>query len=126
MTQGHYASLSDYVQLQKGSRVIQKILIANNGIAAVKGIRSLRAWSLETFGKNLLKFVVMATPEDIQANAEYIRLGDELVQVPGEGTLNNYSNVKLIVDIAEKTNCDAVWPGWGHASENPELPDTVT
>jgi acetyl-CoA carboxylase/biotin carboxylase 1 len=33
--------------------------------------------------------------------------------------------VKLIVDIAERTGCDAVWPGWGHASENPELPQTL-
>jgi acetyl-CoA carboxylase/biotin carboxylase 1 len=33
--------------------------------------------------------------------------------------------VKLIVDIAERTGCDAVWPGWGHASENPELPQML-
>jgi acetyl-CoA carboxylase / biotin carboxylase 1 len=28
--------------------------------------------------------------------------------------------------IAERTRVDAVWPGWGHASENPELPDALT
>lgn len=28
--------------------------------------------------------------------------------------------------IAERTHVDAVWPGWGHASENPELPDALT
>lgn len=27
--------------------------------------------------------------------------------------------------IAERTGVQAVWPGWGHASENPELPDSL-
>ena len=31
-------------------RAITKILIANNGIAAVKCIRSIRRWSYENFG----------------------------------------------------------------------------
>ena len=29
------------------------------------------------------------------------------------------------VQMAEVTRVDAVWPGWGHASENPELPDAL-
>lgn len=29
------------------------------------------------------------------------------------------------MQIAEITHVDAVWPGWGHASENPELPDAL-
>ena len=27
--------------------------------------------------------------------------------------------------MAEITHVDAVWPGWGHASEIPELPDAL-
>ena len=27
------------------------------------------------------------------------------------------------MDIAKSQGVDAVWPGWGHASENPKLPD---
>lgn len=122
-----FDDIAEYVEARKGTRVIRKILIANNGLAAVKGIRSMRKWAIETFNNaSVLKFVVMATPEDIQSNAEYIRLADEMVQVPGEGNFNNYANVKLIVDTAERTQCDAVWPGWGHASENPELPETLS
>ena len=33
-----------------GTTVIKKVLIANNGIAAVKAIRFLRKWSYEVFG----------------------------------------------------------------------------
>ncbi|EFC36537.1 predicted protein [Naegleria gruberi] len=124
---GIFASVEEYVSFMGGNKIIKKILIANNGIAAVKGIRSMRKWCNEVFGKSdEIKFVVMATPEDIQANAEYVRLADELVKVPGESNYNNYSNVKLIVDIAEQFCCDAVWPGWGHASENPELPFSLS
>ncbi len=54
-----------------------QILIANNGIAAVKEIRSIRKWSYETFGdERAIEFTVMATPEDLRINAEYIRMAD--------------------------------------------------
>ena len=36
--------------------------------------------------------------------------------------MNNYANVELICRIAKEQQVDAVWPGWGHASENPKLP----
>ena len=29
------------------------------------------------------------------------------------------------MQMAQATGVDAVWPGWGHASENPELPDAL-
>lgn len=67
----------------------------------------------------------MATPEDLEANAEYIRMADQYVEVPGGTNNNNYANVELIVDIAERTNAQAVWAGWGHASENPLLPESL-
>jgi biotin carboxylase len=59
-----------------------QVLIANNGIAAVKEIRSVRKWAYETFGdERAIQFVVMATPEDLQANADYIRMADQYVEV---------------------------------------------
>lgn len=67
----------------------------------------------------------MATPEDLEANADYIRMADQYVEVPGGTNNNNYANVELIVDIAERFNCQAVWAGWGHASENPLLPESL-
>jgi hypothetical protein len=48
-------------------RVIEKVLIANNGVAAVKAIRSIRRWAYEVFGdERAIAFVVMATPEDLR------------------------------------------------------------
>lgn len=60
----------------------KQVLIANNGIAAVKEIRSVRKWAYETFGdERAIQFTVMATPEDLQANADYIRMADQYVEV---------------------------------------------
>lgn len=39
-----------------------------------------------------MQFVAMATPEDLRANAEYIRMADEVVDVPGGNNSNNYAN----------------------------------
>eukprot|EP00899_Mesostigma_viride_P017896 jgi/Mesvir1/26107/Mv06825-RA.1 len=120
------AKVSDFVRRRGGVHPILNILIANNGIAAVKFIRSIRSWAYETFGvERAIALVGMATPEDIRMNAEHIRMADQFVEVPGGSNNNNYANVRLIVEVAERANVDAVWPGWGHASENPELPRSL-
>ncbi|EIE18073.1 hypothetical protein COCSUDRAFT_26470 [Coccomyxa subellipsoidea C-169] len=106
-----------------GINAIHSVLVANNGIAAVKFIRSIRSWAYKTFGnERAVALVAMATPEDMRIDAEHIRMADQFVEVPGGSNNNNYGNVQLIVQVADRANVDAVWPGWGHASEKPELP----
>uniref|UniRef100_A0A0D6R0K3 Uncharacterized protein n=1 Tax=Araucaria cunninghamii TaxID=56994 RepID=A0A0D6R0K3_ARACU len=109
-----------------GKKPIHSILIANNGMAAVKFMRSVRSWAYETFEtEKAILLVAMATPEDMRINAEHFRIADQFVEVPGGTNNNNYANVQLITEIAEITGVSAVWPGWGHASEIPELPDSL-
>ncbi|CAL1616009.1 unnamed protein product [Knipowitschia caucasica] len=120
------ASPAEFVTRFGGRHVIEKVLIANNGIAAVKCMRSIRRWSYEMFrNERIIRFVVMVTPEDLKANAEYIKMADHYVPVPGGANNNNYANVELIVDIAKRIPVQAVWAGWGHASENPKLPELL-
>ncbi|XP_048044599.1 acetyl-CoA carboxylase 2 isoform X5 [Megalobrama amblycephala] len=120
------ASPAEFVTRFGGNRIIDKVLIANNGIAAVKCMRSIRRWSYEMFrNERTIRFVVMVTPEDLKANAEYIKMADHYVPVPGGPNNNNYANVEMIVDIAKRIPVQAVWAGWGHASENPKLPELL-
>ncbi|XP_010538957.1 PREDICTED: acetyl-CoA carboxylase 1 [Tarenaya hassleriana] len=120
------SEVDEFCRALGGKKPIHSILIANNGMAAVKFIRSVRTWAYETFGtEKAILLVAMATPEDMRINAEHIRIADQFVEVPGGTNNNNYANVQLIVEMAEVTRVDAVWPGWGHASENPELPDAL-
>lgn len=128
-----------YVKSRGGNQVIRRILIANNGMAATKTIMSIRNWCYKTFGtqrgripscvmlqlarlcglccatgdERAIQFVVMATPDDLGANAEFIRRADEFVEVPGGSNANNYANVQLIVDLCISQNVDAVMVGWG-------------
>ncbi|GKY96268.1 hypothetical protein MPSEU_000586300 [Mayamaea pseudoterrestris] len=119
-------SMEDYVRERGGDRPIKKVLIANNGMAATKSIMSMRQWAYMELGdERAVTFVAMATPEDLKANAEFVRLADSFVEVPAGKNLNNYANVEVITRIAQEQNVDAVWPGWGHASENPKLPNTL-
>ncbi|KAI5277860.1 acetyl-coenzyme-A carboxylase, partial [Ascosphaera aggregata] len=41
--------VKDFVAAHGGHSVITSVLIANNGIAAVKEIRSVRKWAYDTF-----------------------------------------------------------------------------
>ncbi|KAL7562934.1 hypothetical protein ACA910_019482 [Epithemia clementina (nom. ined.)] len=119
-------TIDDYVKDRGGNLVIRKVLIANNGMAATKAIFSMRQWAYMELGdERAVQFVAMASPEDIKANAEFIRLAESFVEVPGGKNSNNYANVPLITKLAQETGADAVWPGWGHASEKPELPDSL-
>ena len=69
--------------------------------------------------------MVIVTPEDLEANAEFVRLADQYVLAPGGANHNNYANCELIAEIARTKSVQAVWAGWGHASENPKLPDLL-
>lgn len=90
-----------------------KLTTSTAGIAAVKEIRSIRKWAYETFGsERAVEFTVMATPDDLKVNADYIRMADQYVEVPGGTNNNNYANVDVIVDVAERAGVHAVWAGW--------------
>jgi len=70
-------------------------------------------WSVRTFGNDkAISMVAMASPEDIRINAEHLQLADQFVEVPGGTNNNNYANVRLILQTAERAQVDAVWPGW--------------
>lgn len=63
-----------FLMLQKCLFLFQ-VLIANNGIAAVKCMRSIRRWAYEMFrNERTIRFVVMVTPEDLKANAGHCEL----------------------------------------------------
>ena len=70
-------AIAEYVKQRGGNFPIRKVLIANNGMAATKSILSMRQWAYMELGdEKAIKFVAMATPEDLNANAEFIRLGE--------------------------------------------------
>ena len=54
------SSPQEFVDKFEGHKMIKTVLIANNGIAAVKCMRSIRRWSYEMFrNERAIKFAVM-------------------------------------------------------------------
>lgn len=64
------SQLDWFVKERGGTRPIHSVLVANNGIAAVKFIRSVRMWAFGQFGhERAITLVAMATPEDMRIDA---------------------------------------------------------
>jgi hypothetical protein len=52
----------------------------------------------ETFGdERAIQFVVMATPDDLKVNAEYIRMADKYVEVPGGSNNHVWHSISFLL-----------------------------
>ncbi len=91
--------------------MFKKILIANRGEIAVRIIRACKEWGIAT----------VAIHSDVDRNSMHVRLADESVCVGTHQPLNSYLNIPAIMSAIELTNADAVHPGYGFLSENPEF-----
>lgn len=91
--------------------MFKKILIANRGEIALRIIRACRELGIKT--------VVVHSEADV--DSLHVRFADEDVCI-GPGPANqSYLDPKRIIAVAEICNADAIHPGYGFLSENPEF-----
>lgn len=90
--------------------MIKKILIANRGEIAVRIVRACAEMSIRS--------VAIYTEPD--RFALHVKRADESYSV-GDDPLQGYLNAHRIVNLAVETGCDAIHPGYGFLSENPEI-----
>ena len=100
------------------------VAVANRGEAAVRFIRAARSWSRE-HGRPLSVIALYTHPD---AEAPFVRmastsicLGEPMVRGEDGKQRSAYLDVERIVTLARQAGADALWPGWGFASERPEL-----
>ena len=93
------------------SKTMKKLLIVNRGEIAVRIIRSARALGIKT----------VSVYSQLDDGAYYTRLADESYLMEGDSLAETYLNIEQLLSIAEAQNCDALHPGYGFLSENPEL-----
>lgn len=90
--------------------MIKKILIANRGEIAVRIVRACAEMGIKSVA-------VYAEPDRY---ALHVKKADEAYSL-GPDTVSGYLNAHRLVNLAKATGCDALHPGYGFLSENPEL-----
>jgi acetyl-CoA carboxylase biotin carboxylase subunit len=90
---------------------IRRVLVANRGEIAVRVVRACRALGIETV-------VVVST---VARNGLAARLADRAVCIGPAPAAQSYLAIPSVLSAALGTGCDAVHPGYGFLSENPEF-----
>ncbi|SFJ42772.1 acetyl/propionyl/methylcrotonyl-CoA carboxylase subunit alpha [Celeribacter neptunius] len=93
----------------------EKILIANRGEIACRVINSAREMGVRT----------VAVYSDADRQALHVELADEAVHIGPSPVSESYLVAERIIAAALETGAQAIHPGYGFLSENPEFVEAV-
>ena len=91
--------------------MVSKILIANRGEIALRIVRACKELGLPCVA-------VHSTADD---NAMHVRMADEAICIGPPQSAMSYLSIPAIVSACNVTKADAVHPGYGFLSENPDF-----
>ncbi|MCK9418324.1 MAG: ATP-grasp domain-containing protein [Nitrospirae bacterium] len=96
-------------------RTINKILIANRGVPAVRVMHTCRDRKIPTTA-------VYSDPDRL---AHHVFMADEAVYIGEAPPSESYLNMDKMVQAALQSKSDAVHPGWGFLAENADFAQKV-
>ena len=88
--------------------MLNRVLIANRGEAAVRLIRACHDLGIEA----------VAVYSTADRDGQWVSLADRAVCIGPHAAADSYLRIPNLVAAAETTGCDAVHPGWGFLAEN--------
>ncbi len=96
--------------------MFKKILIANRGEIAVRIMSTCKRLGVKT----------VAVYSDVDSRSLHVREADEKAFLGGARPEESYLAKDKIIDIAISHGCQAIHPGYGFLSENPEFAEMVS
>ena len=91
--------------------MFKKVLVANRGEIALRIIRALREMGLRS----------VAVYSTADADALHVKFADQAVCIGPPPSRGSYLNIPSLISAAEVTGADAIHPGYGFLSEDPEF-----
>jgi len=91
--------------------ILRRVLIANRGEIAVRILRTCRRLGIET----------VFAASDADCDSVPARLADAVIRLGPASPAESYLNVDAVVSAAIAAGADAIHPGYGFLSENPQL-----
>jgi acetyl-CoA carboxylase, biotin carboxylase subunit len=95
--------------------MIKKLLIANRGEIALRILRACRELGIKT----------VAVYSEADRSLKHVGLADETVCIGPGPSAKSYLSATAILSAAEITGADAIHPGYGFLSENPDFAERV-
>jgi acetyl/propionyl-CoA carboxylase alpha subunit len=99
--------------LRKDTPAFRRILVANRGEIAVRVIRACRELRIES----------VAVFSAADADSLHTRLADVAVNIGPAPAVESYLRIDRVIAAAKQTGADAIHPGYGFLSEQPEIAD---
>ncbi len=95
--------------------MFRKILIANRGEIACRVMRTARRMGVAT----------VVVYSDADAGALHVEMADEAVRIGPAPVSESYLQAGRIIEAARMTGAEAIHPGFGFLSENPDFVEAV-
>ncbi|MFT7211597.1 MAG: 3-methylcrotonyl-CoA carboxylase alpha subunit [Granulosicoccus sp.] len=92
---------------------MKSLLIANRGEIACRIMRTAKQRGLRT----------IAVYSSADEQAQHVQMADTAVCIGPALAADSYLCIDALIDAAKRTNADAIHPGYGFLSENPEFVD---